>query len=222
MTAAPASASINRAINLAIRPMSDRRPMGRARPLERAACDARDRPRRLRGLRHRQIRRALREAGIAENDVRLVIVRDLASGEDHAVVAAHVDDKWIVLDNRRLTLIEDSDMPRVRPLFVLRRRRRQAFTIADGGGTLRAGAGRKRAGHTFRPRALDLAAIWPLRIGQRLQAQCRRMRKAQHDGLAPRRRQPMLRRLGNDRSAEGVGDDQPGIGREISRTGHRR
>ena len=58
--------------------------------------------------------------------MRLVIVRDLAIGEDHAVVAARVDDNWIVLDNRRLALVEDSDMQRVVPLFVLRSRRRQA------------------------------------------------------------------------------------------------
>jgi predicted transglutaminase-like cysteine proteinase len=60
---------------------------------------------------------ALREAGVAETDVRLVIVRDFANGEDHAVVAARVDEKWIMLDNRRLTLVEDSDMPHVLPLF---------------------------------------------------------------------------------------------------------
>jgi hypothetical protein len=46
-------------------------------------------------------------------------VRDLAVDEDHAVVAARFDEHWIVLDNRRLTLVEDTDMPRVVPLFVL-------------------------------------------------------------------------------------------------------
>ena len=72
---------------------------------------------------------ALREAGLAENDVRLVIVRELASGEDHAVVAAHLDDKWIMLDNRHLALIEDSDMQRVRPLFVFDRDGVKRFTL---------------------------------------------------------------------------------------------
>ena len=52
---------------------------------------------------------ALREAGVAEDDMRLVIVRDLTAGEDHAVVSARLDEKWIVLDNRRLTLVEDND-----------------------------------------------------------------------------------------------------------------
>jgi predicted transglutaminase-like cysteine proteinase len=60
---------------------------------------------------------ALREAGVAESDIRLVIVRDLASGYDHAIVAARADEKWIVLDNRRLTLVEDAAMAHVLPLF---------------------------------------------------------------------------------------------------------
>ncbi len=63
----------------------------------------------------------LREAGVAEQNVRLVIVRDLANGEDHAVVTARLDERWIVLDSRRLTLVADTDMPRVRPLFVFNR-----------------------------------------------------------------------------------------------------
>ncbi len=36
---------------------------------------------------------ALREAGIAEADLRLVISHDSAIGEDHAVVTARVDGK---------------------------------------------------------------------------------------------------------------------------------
>ena len=62
---------------------------------------------------------ALLEAGVAESDVRLIIVRDIATGDDHAVVAARVDEKWIILDNRRLTLLEDVAMPHVLPLFAL-------------------------------------------------------------------------------------------------------
>jgi hypothetical protein len=39
---------------------------------------------------------ALRAAGIAEDDVRLVIVRNLGVGDDHAVVAARLDGSWII------------------------------------------------------------------------------------------------------------------------------
>ena len=65
--------------------------------------------------------------------LRLLIVRDLAGGEDHAVVAARIEEKWIVLDNRRLALVEDVEMPRVLPLFVLDRYgvKRFAPVIAD-------------------------------------------------------------------------------------------
>ncbi len=109
--------TINRAVNMAIRPVSDEAQWGVpdrwSAPLATFASGRGD-------CEDYAIAKyvALREAGVAENAVRLVIVRDLGSGEDHAVVAAYVDDKWIVLDNRRLALIEAGEMPRVRPLFV--------------------------------------------------------------------------------------------------------
>jgi predicted transglutaminase-like cysteine proteinase len=62
---------------------------------------------------------ALREAGVAADDVKLVIVRDLAVAEDHAVVAVRLDGNWIILDNRWLTLVQDSDMTQATPLLVL-------------------------------------------------------------------------------------------------------
>jgi predicted transglutaminase-like cysteine proteinase len=109
---------INRAINMAIRPTSDLAQWGVvdrwSAPLVTLASGRGD-------CEDYAIAKyvALREAGVAENDVRLIIVRDLASGDDHAVAAARVDEKWIVLDNRRLALIEDAAMGRVEPLFVL-------------------------------------------------------------------------------------------------------
>jgi hypothetical protein len=66
------------------------RPMGHARSLECAACHARERPAIARTMSSPNT--WLREAGVAEGDVRLVIARDLASGEDHAVVTTHLDD----------------------------------------------------------------------------------------------------------------------------------
>ena len=107
---------INRAINLAIQPMTDLAQWGVtdrwSAPLATLTTGRGD-------CEDYAIAKyvALREAGVAEADVRLVIVRDFANGEDHAVVAARVDEKWIMLDNRRLALIEDSAMPHVLPLF---------------------------------------------------------------------------------------------------------
>jgi predicted transglutaminase-like cysteine proteinase len=118
---------INRAINMAIRPMSDMAQWGVpdrwSAPLATLASGRSD-------CEDYAIAKyvALREAGVAEDDVRLVIVRDLANGEDHAVVIARLDERWIVLDNRRLALVVDTDMPRVRPLFVFDRDGVKRFT----------------------------------------------------------------------------------------------
>lgn len=107
---------INRAINLAIQPTSDLAQWGVAdrwsAPLATLTSGRGD-------CEDYAIAKyvALREAGIADSDVRLIIVRDLASGEDHAIVAVHADDNWIMLDNRRLTLLEDAAMQHVLPLF---------------------------------------------------------------------------------------------------------
>lgn len=62
---------------------------------------------------------ALRLAGIAPDDLRIVVMRDTLSGEDHAVAAARLDGHWLMLDNRRMAMIEDSYMRNVRPLFVI-------------------------------------------------------------------------------------------------------
>src|SRR5437899_1466539 len=48
-----------------------------------------------------------REVGLDNEDLRLLIVRDTKLREDHAVVAARLDGRWLVLDNRRLVLLED-------------------------------------------------------------------------------------------------------------------
>jgi predicted transglutaminase-like cysteine proteinase len=118
---------INRAINMAIRPVSDMAQWGVpdrwSAPLATLASGRGD-------CEDYAIAKyvALRAAGVAEDSVRLVIVRDLANGEDHAVVAARLDESWIVLDNRRLRLVVDTDMPRVRPLFVLDRDGVKQFT----------------------------------------------------------------------------------------------
>ena len=109
---------INRAINLAIAPTSDLKQWGVvdrwSAPLETLTTGRGD-------CEDYAIAKyvALLQAGVAADDVRLVIVRDLALAQDHAVVAARLDGRWIMLDNRRLILLQDVEMPAVRPLFVL-------------------------------------------------------------------------------------------------------
>ena len=67
---------------------------------------------------------------MADSDVRLVIVRNLVAGEDHAIVAVHLDDSWITLDNRWLALVKDVEMRRIIPLFVLDKDGVEQFALA--------------------------------------------------------------------------------------------
>jgi predicted transglutaminase-like cysteine proteinase len=109
---------INRAINLAIRPASDLAQYGEedvwSSPLatfSRGAGDCED----------YAIAKyvALRQAGIAARDLRIVILHDTLRREDHAVAAARLDGHWLMLDNQRMAMIEDADARFVRPRFVI-------------------------------------------------------------------------------------------------------
>src|SRR5689334_16811183 len=99
---------INRAINLAVRPVSDLAQYGQldvwASPLATLVRggDCED----------YAIAKfvALRRAGISSDDLRIVIMRDTLHGGDHAVAAARLDGRWLTLDNRRMAMIEDSDI----------------------------------------------------------------------------------------------------------------
>ena len=62
---------------------------------------------------------ALRLAGVAPADLRIVVVRDALHGEEHAVAAARLDGHWLMLDNRRMAMVEDDDARTYQPLFVL-------------------------------------------------------------------------------------------------------
>ncbi len=63
---------------------------------------------------------ALREAGFPQDELRLVLVRDRAVRQDHAVLAAR-------LDNRRSELLADSDASSFTPLFAINHRGVQLF-----------------------------------------------------------------------------------------------
>jgi predicted transglutaminase-like cysteine proteinase len=109
---------INRAVNLAIEPMSDMAQWGVpdrwSPPLEtfttgRGDCEDYAIAKYV----------ALTAAGISAQDVKLVIVRNTAANEDHAIVAVRDGGDWIMLDNRWLTLVKDVAMPKTIPEFVL-------------------------------------------------------------------------------------------------------
>jgi predicted transglutaminase-like cysteine proteinase len=62
---------------------------------------------------------ALLEAGIPKDDVKIVILKNFFPNENHAAVATRVDGQWLILDNRTLTLVRDTDITRAIPKFVL-------------------------------------------------------------------------------------------------------
>ena len=109
---------INRAINLAIRPMSDLAQYGAidvwSSPLVTFAHGAGD-------CEDYAIAKfvALRHAGIAADDLRIIVMRDTIRGEDHAVAAARLDGHWLMLDNRRMAMVEDANVRNYRPTFVI-------------------------------------------------------------------------------------------------------
>ena len=109
---------INRAINLAIHPMSDLAQYGEvdvwSSPLVtfyHGAGDCED----------YAIAKyvALRMAGIAAEDLRIVVMVDTFRHEGHAVATVRLDGHWLILDNRRTAMIEDSYLRNYRPLFVI-------------------------------------------------------------------------------------------------------
>ena len=61
----------------------------------------------------------LRDAGVSSADLRLLLVRDRAVGQDHAVLAVRSEERWLILDNRHHVLAEDSDIKHFNPLFAV-------------------------------------------------------------------------------------------------------
>jgi len=74
---------------------------------------------------------ALLEAGIPKDDVKIVILKNLFPHEDHAAVATRVDGQWLILDNRTLTLVRDTDVTRAIPEFVLDHEGVKRFNLAS-------------------------------------------------------------------------------------------
>jgi predicted transglutaminase-like cysteine proteinase len=109
---------INRAVNLAISPISDERQWAVADhwsdPFEtllstRGDCED-----------YAIVKyAALLEAGVPADDVKIVVLKNLFPNEYHAVAVARVNGEWLILDNRTLTLVRDTELTRATPVFVL-------------------------------------------------------------------------------------------------------
>jgi predicted transglutaminase-like cysteine proteinase len=105
---------INRAVNLAIRYVSDLKQHGTdvwSAPLATFASGKGD-------CEDYAIAKylALRESGIATENLRLVVVQTRRDSA-HAVLAARLDDCWLLLDNTALVLVPDHERTDYRPLI---------------------------------------------------------------------------------------------------------
>jgi predicted transglutaminase-like cysteine proteinase len=123
---------INRAINLAIRPLRDSAQFGAPdiwqSPLMTFATGAGD-------CEDYAIAKyvALRQAGVTVDDLKIVIVNDARRGEDHAVTAARIDGEWLILDNRKMLLLADTQVRDLTPLIALGEDAPQPARIQDAG-----------------------------------------------------------------------------------------
>jgi predicted transglutaminase-like cysteine proteinase len=109
---------INRAINLGITPMSDWAQYGYAQfwasPLQTLSSGAGD-------CKDYAIVKyaALRELGIAPDDLRLVIVRDNVRQAEHEILAVRYEQKWLILDNLTMAMLDAEQVRHYYPLFVM-------------------------------------------------------------------------------------------------------
>ena len=109
---------INRAVNLSIRAASDWSQYGVedfwSAPLatiEKGAGDCED----YAILKYL----ALREAGISPDDLRLLIVSYPRRRTIHALLAVHLDQEWLLLDNLTMVMVNSLEATQYRPLIAL-------------------------------------------------------------------------------------------------------
>jgi len=121
---------INRAVNMAVRPVSDWAQYGLAdfwasplQTLTNGAGDCED----YAILKYA----ALRELGILPDDLRLVIVQDDKHEIGHAVVAVRYEQRWLILDNRTMSILDAEDVRYYRPLFALDQQGTRTIATAE-------------------------------------------------------------------------------------------
>lgn len=128
---------INRAVDLAIAPVSDLKQWG---VIDRWSAPLETLQSRRGDCEDYAILKyvALLAAGLPAGDVKIVVLKHLWPREEHAAVAARVDGDWLILDNRTLTLVRDTDLARSIPEYVLDQDGTRRFLRSSRG---RAGAG---------------------------------------------------------------------------------
>ena len=119
---------INRAVNLSLKPTSDMAQYGVedywASPLTAFGHGAGD-------CEDYAIAKyvALEEAGVAADDLRLEVVRDLDHQATHAVVAVYDGGEWLILDNRTLIMRNANHTSYYQPLIALDDEGARTYTV---------------------------------------------------------------------------------------------
>lgn len=121
---------VNRAVNMAVRPLSDWTQYGYAdfwasplQTLSNGAGDCED---------YAIVKYvALRQLGIHADDLRLIVVQDERRETGHAVVAVRYEQRWLILDNRTMAILAAEDVHDYRPLFALDQNGTRAIATAS-------------------------------------------------------------------------------------------
>ena len=71
---------------------------------------------------------ALRKLGISPADLRLVIVRDNSRQAEHEILAVRYGQKWLILDNLTMAMLDAQEIRSYYPLFVMDYRGAREFT----------------------------------------------------------------------------------------------
>jgi len=121
---------INRAVNLSIKATSDWSQYGvddfwstPLATLEKGAGDCED----YAILKYL----ALREAGVSPDDLRLLIVSYPRRRIFHAVLAVHLDEEWLLLDNLTMAMVNSLEATQYRPLIALDDRAMTTFAAGS-------------------------------------------------------------------------------------------
>ena len=128
-------AEINRAVNFSIKPLSDLAQHGVdefwSAPLETLSAEAGD------CEDYAFVKYfALREAGIALDDMRILLGYHFRRMTNHAVLAVHLDQEWLILDNLTLIMVDSRDARHYRPLFAVDHRGVGALGLGGEGDDL--------------------------------------------------------------------------------------
>jgi predicted transglutaminase-like cysteine proteinase len=128
-------AEVNRAVNFSIKPLSDLAQHGVdefwSAPLETLSAEAGD-------CEDYALLKyfALHEAGIALDDMRILLGYHFRRMTNHAVLAVHLDQEWLILDNLTLTMVNRSAARHYRALFAVGHRGVDALGLGGAGDDL--------------------------------------------------------------------------------------